>query len=327
MFFNVLEFSLVVMDNDFNFSYPDYVKITVGSQGIYDVQFTENVGASENDCYPSDFLAQSINITGVVTTVKSFTSYPHFFIQDPNVSEWAGVYVYVGESEPFNVGDELNFTAEVEEYYGVTELKNLTNVELLSQNNVIDPIAISTGDLGLTCGTGEKYEGMLVNFSNVVVESIDDQYNSVYVNDGSGTAKFDDYFFNFDAGFWPDLNVGACIESVVGVVHYYFGEYVVYPRDLVDLGGSGGSTSENCTNGIDDDGDSYIDCDDFDCGDDISCGGTGSDEICNDGIDNDGDGYLDCDDWSCNGEGPNGGEVDPACEGSDDGGGTGSEAK
>ena len=241
--FTVLEFSLVVMDNDFNFSYPDYVKITVGSQGIYDVQFTENVGASENDCYPSDFLAQSINITGVVTTVKSFSSYPHFFIQDPNVSEWAGVYVYVGESEPFNVGDELNFTAEVEEYYGVTELKNLTNVELLSQNNVIDPIAISTGDLGLTCGTGEKYEGMLVNFSNVVVESIDAQYNSVYVNDGSGTAKFDDYFFNFDAGFWPDLNVGDTLESVSGVVHYYFGEYVIYPRDLNDMTpGDGGGT-------------------------------------------------------------------------------------
>ena len=66
------------------------------------------------------------------------------------------------------------------------------------------------------------------SFSNVTVESIDAEYNSYYVNDGSGTAKIDDYFFNFDDGFWPELSVGDAIGSVKGAVHYYFGEYVIY---------------------------------------------------------------------------------------------------
>jgi hypothetical protein len=63
-------------------------------------------------------------------------------------------------------------------------------------------------------------------------------------------------------------------------------------------GGDDGGSPEDCSNGIDDDGDSYIDCDDFDCDDDSSCGGTGG-EDCSNGIDDDGDGYIDCNDFDC----------------------------
>ena len=61
-------------------------------------------------------------------------------------------------------------------------------------------------------------------------------------------------------------------------------------------------------------------CDDYEevcAGDD---GGSTGDEICDDGIDNDGDGYIDCDDWNCDGTT---GDLDPACEGSTTGGGDG----
>ena len=68
--------------------------------------------------------------------------------------------------------------------------------------------------------------------------------------------------------------------------------------DPVSGGGTtgGGSGSENCTNGFDDDGDGYVDCNDFDCRGDVACPG----EICDDGVDNDGDSYVDCDDYGCN---------------------------
>ena len=51
--------------------------------------------------------------------------------------------------------------------------------------------------------------------------------------------------------------------------------------------------SNNCHDGIDNDGDGFIDCDDFDCDCDES-------NNCDDGIDNDGDGFIDCDDFDCN---------------------------
>jgi len=53
--------------------------------------------------------------------------------------------------------------------------------------------------------------------------------------------------------------------------------------------------SENdCTNGIDDDADGFIDASDWDCK-----GAESSDEACADRADNDGDGYIDCDDYDC----------------------------
>ncbi|MBN1941325.1 MAG: hypothetical protein JW772_04030 [Candidatus Diapherotrites archaeon] len=52
---------------------------------------------------------------------------------------------------------------------------------------------------------------------------------------------------------------------------------------------------KNCTDGIDDDEDSKVDCDDWDCHEDPVCGET----TCNDREDNDRDGYMDCDDPDC----------------------------
>ncbi len=229
-------FSLQVIDNEGSESFLDHVTVTVGSLGIYDIQYAEEqTGLDSYDCYPSTLQGQSLNVSGIVTSVKSFSSSPNFYIQDPSEEAWGGVYVYVGDSDALNVGDEVEFLAEVVEYYGVTELSNVQNLQVLSSNNVINPVSINTGNLGLSCGDGEAYEGMFVEFTNVTVESINTEYNSIYINDGSGTTKIDDYFFNFDDGFWPEYNVGDTIESVRGTVHYYFSEYVIYPRSGLDF--------------------------------------------------------------------------------------------
>ena len=51
---------------------------------------------------------------------------------------------------------------------------------------------------------------------------------------------------------------------------------------------------EICNDGIDNDGNGFIDCDDFAC--DSACDES---QNCNDGIDNDGNGFIDCDDFAC----------------------------
>ena len=71
-----------------------------------------------------------------------------------------------------------------------------------------------------------------------------------------------------------------------------------------DAACTGGGETEVCTDGIDNDGDGAIDCDDSDCADDAAC--ATADEVCDDGEDNDGDGDVDCDDADCDG--------DDACE-------------
>jgi len=59
-----------------------------------------------------------------------------------------------------------------------------------------------------------------------------------------------------------------------------------------------GGSDEDCTNGIDDDGDSFTDCADDDCLFDLNCS-SGYEYNCSDFFDNDGDGYEDCDDSDC----------------------------
>ncbi len=54
--------------------------------------------------------------------------------------------------------------------------------------------------------------------------------------------------------------------------------------------------SEDCFDGLDNDGDGLIDCDDNDCGPECNS----LEEICGDGIDNDLDGQTDCFDQDCN---------------------------
>src|SRR5262249_18358203 len=61
---------------------------------------------------------------------------------------------------------------------------------------------------------------------------------------------------------------------------------------------------ENCADGLDNDGDSLIDCADPDCVGKTGPGGClcAAAEICNDGCDNDGDGLTDCADPDCAGQ-------------------------
>ena len=63
-------------------------------------------------------------------------------------------------------------------------------------------------------------------------------------------------------------------------------------------------TEENCSDRIDNDGDTVTDCADADCYDKEECqrraaGRRTSNELCSDFVDNDGDGFTDCDDKDC----------------------------
>ncbi len=64
------------------------------------------------------------------------------------------------------------------------------------------------------------------------------------------------------------------------------------------------ATDARCGNGVDDDGDGFIDCDDFHClynpGVGVCPGARENDDAtCSDGVDQDGNGFVDCDDFSC----------------------------
>ncbi len=79
------------------------------------------------------------------------------------------------------------------------------------------------------------------------------------------------------------------------------------PAEAVAANNPSDATETNCSDRIDEDGDSVTDCADSDCIDSPACKTTGvheqTDALCSDFIDNDADGTIDCDDRDCHGVG------------------------
>jgi len=227
-----LTFKLSVFDNDFNEA-TDEITITISSPiTIQDIQYTTVQGEY---CYETPMAGETVITSGVVTAVKP-GEYSNFFLTQPGVNSWGGIYVYDTSVNP-QVGDELILSATVNEYYSFTQLIDVTSSSTVSSGNSINPLSISTGDLGIACSfEGEGYESMLVKVSNVTIEDVDEFGNWV-INDGSGQAMVDDYFFDGD---WPSVATGDEYGSITGVVEYSYSEFKILPRDETDISEDGG---------------------------------------------------------------------------------------
>lgn len=228
-------FKLTVTDNDGEAA-TDFVNVIVPvTKGYtpYDIQFTENEGSGE-DCFPSDFEGQNVEVTGVVTAVRPDQTYPNFYFQDPTKNDWAGMFVYVpdGYKSP-SVGDEIKLKGDVAEYFGMTEMKNIDSTSILSSNHVINPLPVAAASVSGSCRVWvEKYEGMLVQLTNITVSQSANENGQWYVSDWSGQAMIDDYFFE---GEWLRPAFGTHFVSISGVLHFSYGEYKLMPRDINDF--------------------------------------------------------------------------------------------
>jgi predicted extracellular nuclease len=193
---------------------------------IYDIQYTEDVGSG---CYDSPFDGQVIRTQGIVSFVFPGT-YPDFYMQE-GTGPFEGVLVYDTSINPA-VGDEVWLEALVDEYNGMTELKNVSDFEILDSGlPIYGPTLISTGDLAGGCTyTGEQWEGMLVRVENVTTTQEENTYGEWYVSDGSGEAQIDDKFYAYDTYVGEELNF------VQGFVEYSYSEFEILPRGASDIG-------------------------------------------------------------------------------------------
>ncbi len=194
---------------------------------IYDIQYTTDVG-SGSDCYPSLLDSSIVTVSGIVTAVVP-GSYPNFYLQDGD-GPWDGIFVYDTSVQPAQ-GDSVTFDATVDEYYGLSELKNVSSSTIHSSGHTLyNAISASTGDIGGGCSIdGEPYEGLLVQLTNVTVTQEADPYGQWFVDDGTGECEIEDSFFDFEP------TVGDFYDAIIGVVSYGYGEYEVIPRSADDL--------------------------------------------------------------------------------------------
>ncbi len=184
---------------------------------IYDIQ---------NSSGASTFDGQNVATGGVVTYIRDDGNY---YIQDPAGGAFSGIYVYDATNTP-TIGDSVTMNAQVDEYYDLTELKNVTNFTVVSSGNFFLSTPISTNEIAT-----EEYESVFVSICGQCVTE-EGQYQDWTINDGSGVGNID----NYNADFHPSgTNITEPVMntyySVKGIIDYSFSEFKLLPRVNSDV--------------------------------------------------------------------------------------------
>ena len=201
----------------------DNIKITEGSAppppppgvdsvSIYDIQFNNNSNGASN------YEGSQVYTGGIVYAVRDDSS---FYLASGS-GAWTGVYVYSNDYL-LSEGDSVTLTGEVDEYYELTEIKNVTNLIVVSSGNTPITNSCSTG-----AASSEEFEGCLIEVINANCNNDNAGFGEWIVNDGTGDVIIDDFFYVFV----PNLNTNY---NVKGAVTYSYGAYKLLPRNSNDV--------------------------------------------------------------------------------------------
>ena len=188
------------------------------SDTIYSVQFNNTIQGAGDDCYSSPRDAEvGVTLTGIVTAYKAGSNY--IFADD--TGSWDGVYVF-DNSNPCTIGDSITITAEVDEYYGLTEMVNVSAFGINSSGNPVPDsttVTVETiggsGDWGATCNANtEQYEGVLITLYDVEVSSPSSAFGYWRIKDQGGTLHLgvDDTYY------LATVSNGQQIDQISGIL-------------------------------------------------------------------------------------------------------------
>lgn len=223
----------------------DLYSVTVSNataSTIYDIQYTTDPSGA------SPFEGTVATITAVVTadTVDfPLTSGHRYYIQDTDDpystgGAWNGIYLYNTTSDPAQVlaerGDEITITATVTEYYGFTELSEITAFTNNSSGNPLPtPVDVTCAQIKTGGTNAEDYESCLVRLSNITVVNADLGYGEWSVTDGASgdTCRIDD-----DGVYTYVPAVGDHIDHLTGLLKFANNDFKLEPRDDNDFEGA-----------------------------------------------------------------------------------------
>lgn len=196
----------------------DTVSSTPSTVTIHDIQYTT---ASPAD---SPYANQTVTTSGMVTG-----KYNHgFFIQD-GTGPWNGIFVtdsiYVSS---LNLGDVVQITGMVYEYYNLTEIKNISVPIVTSSGGTLPtPYAVTSVTV-----KSEDVEGVLVKITNAACIDANAGYGMWTVTTTGSNAdscKIHNLLYQY-----PSPVVGTNYD-ITGPVYYSFSEYRIEPRDAYDV--------------------------------------------------------------------------------------------
>lgn len=204
--------------DEYRICYRNAQDIEVLNSNINDVAISEIQFTAAADG-ASPLVGQTVTTSGIVTAIRTGDGY---FIQD-GAGAWNGIYVFSTTNVPA-IGDLVRITANVSEYFGMTQLSSLSSLEILSSSNTLPDFAI----INSTQVNTEAYEAVLVRVENAVCTNANAGFGMWEINNGTGPAKVDDDIFSFT----PTLGTAY---NVHGPVFYSFSEFKILPRFSADV--------------------------------------------------------------------------------------------
>jgi len=228
-----------VNDTVFSENYIYVVHAPESLTAIYDIQYTDDPSGD------SPLVGQIVTVGGIVTAeFWGGSDNRNFYVQDDE-APYCGIVVFeYGGWDNFELhnalgdvvtslaeGDSVVVIGEVVEYYGKTEITNVTDVVVYGPaGGVIHPLDVAPDQI-MSDGTGaEAYEGVLVKLTDVTVDEADLGYGEWSVSDGSNSVRVDD---NWDYYYWPEA--GQALAEVVGVLDYGYSNTKIQPRLARDV--------------------------------------------------------------------------------------------
>ncbi len=203
-------------------------------------------------------------------------------------------------------GNSVYFMATIDDagiLYMANQLDNIIRIDLNQENLMWE-------DTGIPYPGGSDFA---FHYSDNKLYSVGNDNRLIQINQNTGEVIYSDLIgpINNDNGFYGSVwaNRTGALFAANGISGKIYSIDITTNIATEVLNATANLSSSdgfncgsalppfeiNCDNGIDDDGDGLIDCEDPDCLNSNIC----LVEICNNGIDDDSDGFIDCEDAEC----------------------------
>jgi hypothetical protein len=216
---------------------------------ISDVQYTPFVNGR------TSLLGAIDSVGGIITADTSSlrlapltTIGTNVYYMQSGTNPWSGIWVTGPDSVMAKVanGDSVVVTGTINENFDVTRIESVTKCRVVAKGKPVPaPTPMLTDVFGQGTTTGEKFEGMLVSFNNVVVTDVAPVYtelNEFEVSNGTkaiivrsdGKNRYSNLLADTALGA-TILPVGTRIGTLTGLIYYSGQRYKVVPRTNADF--------------------------------------------------------------------------------------------
>ncbi len=175
----------------------------------------------------SPYIDQEVSVSGIVTTGGDELYGGYAVICDAAGGPWSGLVLYGDSASALARGDSIIISGTVDEYFGLTELKDFSDVHVISTGHTLPgAIELTTAQV-----CDEQYESVIVSVTDAIVLTKND--HSYEIDDGSGSCHMG------NRGDFTEPNVGDTVD-VQGPLFYGEDEWRIQARDNNDITIHGG---------------------------------------------------------------------------------------